>query len=282
MLKATEQREFIASKSLEFEVEYKAAEKLAMESLDVPEDTAKGQGFVEYVDCSFRAARSRGSYYARQTSMKNWLAEKYPDIAFNKRFARDIAPVVVDTDIDKYKELVDDVERIALANKLVALVDPLSSLAWISLGERFWNIVELQSDAFIKHANMAIKGKYKDWDLTIKPEIDKSDGQGDKQKGKKKSTFELIVADNIERIGGNPVTIKSTEELKDTFGFRDIQSGNWVLKDKTSAKFHVENAAASMMDLSDIVGIDPKSLAFGGRLALAIGARGSKGALAHY
>lgn len=82
MLKATEQREFIESKSLEFEVEYKAAEKLAMESLDMPEDTAKGQGFVEYVDCSFRAARSRGSYYARQTSMKNWLADKYPDIAF--------------------------------------------------------------------------------------------------------------------------------------------------------------------------------------------------------
>lgn len=282
VLKATEQREFIESKSLEFENEYKAAEKLAMESLDVPKDTAKGQGFVEYVGGSFRAARSRGSYYARQTSMKNWLAEKYPDIAFNKRFARDIAPVVVDSDIDKYKELVDDVERIALANKLVALVDPLSSLAWISLGERFWNIVELQSDAFIKHANMAIKGKYNDWDLTIKPETDQSDGQGDKQKGKKKSTFELIVADNIERVGGDPVTINSTEELKDTFGFRDIQSGTWVLKDKTSAKFHVENAAASMMDLSDIVGIDPKSLAFGGRLALAIGARGAKGALAHY
>lgn len=282
VLKATEQREFIESKSLEFENEYKAAEKLAMENLDVPEDNVKGQGFVEYVGGSFRAARSRGSYYARQTSMKNWLAEKYPDIAFNKRFARDIAPVVVDTDIDKYKDLEDDVERIALANKLVALVDPLSSLAWISLGERFWNIVELQSDAFIKHANMAIKGKYNDWDLTIKPETDQSDSQGDKQKGKKKSTFELIVADNIERVGGDPVTINSTEELKDTFGFRDIQSGNWVLKDKTSAKFHVENAAASMMDLSDIVGIDPKSLAFGGRLALALGARGTKGALAHY
>ncbi|WP_010200472.1 LPD1 domain-containing protein [Psychrobacter sp. PAMC 21119] len=281
VLKATEQREFIESKSLDFENEYKAAEKLAMENLDVPEDNTKGQGFVEYVGGSFRAARSRGSYYARQTSMKNWLAEKYPDIAFNKRFARDIAPVVVDADIDKYKELVDDVERIALANKLVALVDPLSSLAWISLGERFWNIVELQSDAFIKHANMAIKGKYNDWDLTIKPEAGKSDEQG-KQKGKKKNTFELIVADNIERIGGDPVTINSTEELKDTFGFRDIQSGNWVLKDKTSAKFHVENAAASMMDLSDIVGIDPKSLAFGGRLALALGARGTKGALAHY
>ena len=281
VIKVTEQREFIENKSFEFESEYKAAEKLALETLDVPNDTAKEQGFVEYVGGSFRAARSRGSYYARQTSMRSWLAEKYPNIEFNKRFARDIAPVVVSEDIDKYKELVDDVERIALANKLVALVDPLSTLAWISLGERFWNIVELQSDAFIKHANRAIKGKYNDWELTIKPDKGPSDEQG-KHKGKRKSTFELIVADSIERIGGDPVMINSTEELKDTFGFRDIQSGNWVLKDKTSAKFHVENAAAAMMDLSDIVKIDPKSLAFGGRLALALGARGTKGALAHY
>ena len=281
VVKVTEQREFIENKSFEFESEYKAAEKLALETLDVPNDTAKEQGFVEYVGGSFRAARRRGSYYARQTSMRSWLAEKYPNIEFNKRFARDIAPVVVNEDIDKYKELVDDVERIALANKLVALVDPLSSLAWIALGERFWNIVELQSDAFIKHANRAIKGKYNDWELTIKPDKGPSDEQG-KHKGKRKSTFELIVADSIKRIGGEPVTINSTEELKDTFGFRDIQSGNWVLKDKTSAKFHVENAAAAMMDLSDIVGIDPKSLAFGGRLALALGARGTKGALAHY
>ena len=281
VVKVTEQREFIENKSFEFESEYKAAEKLALETLDVPNDTAKEQGFVEYVGGSFRAARRRGSYYARQMSMRSWLAEKYPNIEFNKRFARDIAPVVVNEDIDKYKELVDDVERIALANKLVALVDPLSTLAWISLGERFWNIVELQSDAFIKHANRAIKGKYNDWELTIKPDKGPSDEQG-KHKGKRKSTFELIVADSIKRIGGDPVTINSTEELKDTFGFRDIQSGNWVLKDKTSAKFHVENAAAAMMDLSDIVGIDPKSLAFGGRLALALGARGTKGALAHY
>lgn len=279
--KVAEQKELIEKKSLKFENEYKAAEKLAIDRLDVPKDSAKEQGFVGYIDGSFIAVRRPSSYYARQTSMRSWLADEYPNIKFNKRFVRDIAPVVVDDDIDQYKILVDNVERIILANKLMALVDPLSSLAWISLGERFWNIIELQSDAFIKHANMAIRGKYDDWALTIKPETGQS-GENGNQKGKKKKTFELIVAENIERIGGDPVTINSTKELKDTFGFRDIQSGNWVLKDKTSAKFHVENAAAAMMDLSDIVGIDPKSLAFGGRLALSLGARGTTGALAHY
>ncbi|GAA0319147.1 LPD1 domain-containing protein [Psychrobacter aestuarii] len=279
--KVTEQKELIENKSLRFESEYKAAESLAVEGLDVSKNSASKQGFVEYRKGSFIAVRRQSNYYARQTSMKNWLADKYPDIKFNKRFAREIAPIVIDDDIDEYKARVDDVERIVLANKLETLLDPLSNLAWISLGERFWNIVELQSDAFIKHANMAIRGKYNDWGLTIKPEVGESD-ESNKQKGKKKKTFELIVADNIERTGGKPVTINSTKELKEAFGFRDIQSGNWVLKDKTSAKFHVENSAAAMMDLSDIVGIDPKSLAFGGRLALSLGARGTKGALAHY
>ncbi len=93
----TEQREFIENRSFEFESEYKAAEKLALENLDVPNDTAKEQGFVEYVGGSFRAARRRGSYYARQTSMRSWLAEKYPNVEFNKRFARDIAAAAFST-----------------------------------------------------------------------------------------------------------------------------------------------------------------------------------------
>lgn len=282
--KVNDHREYIENKSLEFEQEYKEAEKTALETLNVPSDTTKEQVYVEYIGGSFKASRSRGSYYARQSSMTSWLADKHPSIEFNKRFARDIAPVVTNEDISKHKTLIDDVERIALSNKLAALSDPMSSLAWVSLGERFWSIVELTSGAFVKHVNLAINGKYNDWDLTIKANTtsDATAENKDEKKGKKKTTFELIVADNIERIGGNPVTIRSTEELKDVFGFRDIQSGNWVLKDKASAKFHVENAAASMMDLSDIVGIDHKSLAFGGRLALALGARGSKGALAHY
>ena len=37
-----------------------------------------------------------------------------------------------------------------------------------------------------------------------------------------------------------------------------------------------------MFDLSDMIGIDHKALGFNGRLAMAFGARGRGGALAHY
>lgn len=275
------QRELIESKSSEFFSEYKEAEKQALESMG--ESTLSDNAVAEYKHGKFQVVEITNAYKLRlskQESMKAWFSERYPSIEFSGRYNQGPAPLVLSSDKEKYKQLVNDVERITLTNKLAALSDPLSSLAWVALGERFWNIVELTSGAFVKHANLAINGKYNDWDLTIKP--DTTSSVKSKKKGKNKTTFELIVADNIERIGGDPVTIRSTEELKDAFGFRDIQSGNWVLKDKSSAKFHVENAAASMMDLSDIVGINPKSLAFGGRLALALGARGSKGALAHY
>ncbi len=278
--KVNEQKDIIETQSLEYENEYKKVEAQAIEDAEIRDSGIKF-GFVEYVDGSFQISNRRDSYYARQSSMQKWIAAQHPNIEFNLRYAREVAPIVSNEDMNKYRECVKELELINTASKLAALSDPLSSLAWVSLGERFWNIAELSSAAFVKHGNLAIKGKYDDWDLTIKPDT-ASDDAGTTKKGKKKSTFELIVADNIERIGGDPVTINSTEDLKDAFGFRDIQSGTWVLKDKTSAKFHVANAAAAMMDLSDVVGIDPKSLAFGGRLALAIGARGSSGAMAHY
>ena len=280
LLKKVEtQKQAIIDRSKIFESEYKAVEARVIE--DSGEKVTNGSQYVEYSNGTFAIKKGMGGYWVHHASMQKWLAEQHPDVNFADRYSRDLAPIAVDEDMNLYYEYVKEAESLALASKLAALSDPLSSLAWVALGERFWNIVELQSDAFIKHANLAIKNKYEDWSLLIKPKADKS-GEAEEPKGKKKTTFELIVADNIQRKGGDPVTIRSTEELKNAFGFRDIQSGTWVLNDKTSAKFHVENAAAAMMDLSDIVGIDPKSLAFGGRLALAIGARGRSGALAHY
>lgn len=276
-----DQREYIERRSKEFENEYKEVEARVAKDLDLRIGTSN-PGVVEYRQGKFAISSMRGSYHTRLASMQAWVSDQYPSIQFSNRYARDIAPIITDEDMNRYIEFEKERSRLNLAGRLKAMSNTLSTFAWISLGPRFWNIVELQSDAFIKHANNSLKGKYNDWDLTIKPEVTPGNSEGETKKGKKKSTFELVVADNIERIGGDPVTVNSTEDLKDTFGFRDIQSGTWVLKDKTSAKFHVENAAAAMMDLSDIIGIDPQSLAFGGRLALAIGARGSKGAKAHY
>jgi predicted ABC-type ATPase len=109
----------------------------------------------------------------------------------------------------------------------------------------------------------------------------------DKKLTKKKTEervkpFQLLAATTITRKGGKEIVIQSSTQLKDMFGFSAIQSGNWVLKDKDSAEFHFKKAAEAMSDMSDITGIPTNLLGFGGRLALAFGARGKTSALAHY
>lgn len=122
------------------------------------------------------------------------------------------------------------------------------------------------------------KGKNWDW-LDGEPKTKDDEGKPTKPK---KQSFQLEAAADIERIGGPEIKINSSKELEQMFGFRGIQSGNWVLKDKSSAEFHMQATAEAMTDMADILGIEPKYLGLNGNLALAFGARGKKGALAHY
>jgi hypothetical protein len=98
----------------------------------------------------------------------------------------------------------------------------------------------------------------------------------------------LLVADDYERVGGRTVTASSTQALKEAFNLREVQSGNWVLRDVNSAKFHTEQTAAALADLADLIGVPDQQIAMNGRLALAFGARGKGsagfggGARAHY
>jgi hypothetical protein len=109
----------------------------------------------------------------------------------------------------------------------------------------------------------------------------KRSGPGEEKKDRK-NKFELLVADNIVRKGGRDIAVNTTEELKKAFNLRDVQSGNWVLNDPKSAKFHVDNIAMGLADMGDILGIPDNLISLNGRLAMAIGARGSGKALAHY
>jgi hypothetical protein len=101
-------------------------------------------------------------------------------------------------------------------------------------------------------------------------------------KKERKKTFSLEASKTIERVGGAPVTVESTEQFKSLFGLKAVQSGKWVLADVESAKFHVEQAAGAFVDMADVTGIPVASLGLGGRLGLAFGARGHGAALAHY
>ncbi len=163
------------------------------------------------------------------------------------------------------------------------------SPVWASLGKNFVGLIKRGyssrqfsnyksgNKAFLIHALDTKTGKVKDWSWAEK---DPRTGSG--QSTPREKPFQLLVADSITRKGGKPINVFSTQGLKDLVGLRDVQSGNWVLKDKDSAIFHVQKCAEAFSDLSDILGIPLSKIALNGRLAMAFGARGHGTALAHY
>lgn len=155
--------------------------------------------------------------------------------------------------------------------------------AWSLMGDRFDGVLRFRSHggskAFMSHVVNALNGKFPDWSWSEKEKLTVD------RATKQEVAFHLIVADKHERRGGRPITAGSTMAVKATFGLRNVQSGNWVLNDPNSARFHVEQTAGAMSDMSDILGIAPEHLGLGGRLAMAFGARGTGGknaARAHY
>ncbi|NDC58248.1 MAG: hypothetical protein EBZ50_05370, partial [Alphaproteobacteria bacterium] len=148
--------------------------------------------------------------------------------------------------------------------------------AWNALGPKFAQTVSFGSDTFRAHANNALNGKVKSWDWL---------GEENKPAGRQTTQserFQLMVADTYERVGGRPITVDSTMALKSAFNLRDVQSGNWVLRDLAAAKFHTERSAEAFADLADIIGVSDADLSLNGRLALAFGARGTGQHRAHY
>jgi hypothetical protein len=160
------------------------------------------------------------------------------------------------------------VEKAKLRNKVE---NPLHR-AWTLMGDRFINVLKYRSfkgsDAFAKHVATAKGGKIRDWSW-----MEKEVKRGPRTT-KESVRFQLKVAEKYDRVGGRPVKADSTATLKAMFGLRDVQSGNWVLRDVNAAKFHVEQCSAAFADLADLIGVPDSFLSMNGRLAMAFGARG--------
>jgi protein-L-isoaspartate O-methyltransferase len=144
--------------------------------------------------------------------------------------------------------------------------------AWNLMGDRFVGVIKYRSykgsDAFANHVAAAKVGKI-GWDWMEKEQ------KRAPRISKESARFQLKVADSFERVGGRSVVPDSTMALKDMFGLRDVQSGNWVLRDVASAKFHTEHTAGAFADLADLMGADDAHVSLNGRLAMAFGARGN-------
>ena len=183
------------------------------------------------------------------------------------------------------KELLDAEQNLETWEKIrgaaAMLENPLYK-AWYQLGDKFAVITQhsYRNKTFYQHKADAKRGNYDDWEWLKKDTVEVS------RKGReRKAHFEFIVAKEFNRKGGRNVTAKTTQELKELFNLRDVQSGNWVLKDPESAKWHVDRMTEAFADLCDVTGIPDNLVSLNGRLAIAIGARGTGGegaAKAHY
>ena len=164
----------------------------------------------------------------------------------------------------------DQIDKRVKARNMIE--NPLTR-AWATLGERFLAVMNFRrgrggSSAFAKHVATVQVGGVKDWSWAEK-EVVRTTAR------KRDIAFQLRVADKFDRVGGKPVAVGSTQALKDRYGLRDVQSGNWVLKDPKSAEFHVQRSAEAFSDLADLLGVPEEHVSAHGRLALAFGARGT-------
>lgn len=107
------------------------------------------------------------------------------------------------------------------------------------------------------------------------------------QVGKKDKTFEpskAYVSGKSIREGGRQLSaetaVKAVSTMLDDMGMRGVQWGNSVTDDER--QHHGPRAAEAFMDLADAVGLSDADISLGGKLGLAIGARGHGNALAHY
>jgi|GEM_PF-1445976 len=99
-----------------------------------------------------------------------------------------------------------------------------------------------------------------------------------------KSTPNERRAVNNARIGPERFAGNVTPEIfAEAFGFRGVEFGNWVEQGKRQKDLN--QAYDGLMDLADLLGVDPLAISLNGDLGLAFGARGSGGAnpaAAHY
>ena len=105
-----------------------------------------------------------------------------------------------------------------------------------------------------------------------------------KTKGAGKTRFVPRQLESVHRTGRDYRNSNSTdiegEDYMQTFGFRGGEFGNWV--NQTERQVSLNYGFDALMDLADVLGIEPSSIALDGRLAIAFGARGHAGAAAHF
>ncbi len=157
-----------------------------------------------------------------------------------------------------------------------------------SLGDRMTVIVtdSARGHGFYSYGRKTSVFWKRDWAMARKLEKENDwawAGEKTKEAGERKKKFEWErkVSSEINRVGGEapPRGTKANHLMRD-FDVRGIEYGNWISDD--DAKYHIQHSWEALSDLADILGLDKVDVSLNKRLALAIGARGSGKARAHY
>lgn len=110
------------------------------------------------------------------------------------------------------------------------------------------------------------------------------DTMGTKETSDRKKKFVPPQLTDIHRVGrdvrnNNRKNITGQDYL-DTFGFYGGEFGNWL--NESDRQFSLNYGYDALIDLADALGISEKDISLGGKLSIAFGSRGVKGAAAHF
>jgi hypothetical protein len=144
-----------------------------------------------------------------------------------------------------------------------------------ALGDKFHNILT-NYESLNRSIDTVRKNTQEGWEKYLTPQAKAAP----KKKGEENKRWEREAVAEHLRKGGKETKVKKPEDLMQEFNLRGVEFGNWV--NDSSGLYHLKRSAEAFDDLSDIIGIDKKDISLNGRLAIAFGARGKGGALAHY
>ena len=143
---------------------------------------------------------------------------------------------------------------------------------------------QLEGNYVLVDKSGRIEGIYPAEDAAIEAAREKVKHESGEKIGEKGVSVAMAERLGVEhRLPGDDV---SSERLKETFGFRGVNFGNWM-QGETKAKvnerqLHLNHLFDAFMDLAQLLNVPPKAMSLNGMLGIAVGAQGSGKALAHF
>lgn len=160
------------------------------------------------------------------------------------------------------------------ANSVLGRIGEFSNL----LKEKYGSVINSETlEHAQKHAMDVIEGD------SFNKSFGKESGGGGSGGVKRFDPSEAYVA-HATREGGRMIDANTIEagsrHMMNNVGLRGLQWGNYVSDDER--QHHLTKSAEAFADLADAIGLPDSAISLGGKLGLAIGARGRAGAKAHY